>query len=335
MDFFVPPFEERFPWWGGDLQTIATQILPAPQPLRTTPMRFPVDSDNTLVGALDSPDNRPDGTPPPRPLVVLIHGVPGAEDSRYMLRMSKHLVQRGHRVLRLNLRGAGPSRSSCKGQYYAGSSEDLRALIPQLPASLTGHGVVAVGYSIGGAVLLKYLGEEGSKAGITAAASVSAPLDLAETCATLMRPRNALYHFALLRGIKQNALGAGDGLTERERGYIETSQTLWQYDDIFTAPRNGFAGAADYYAQCSAVNFLSRIRVPTLVLAALDDPWVPGGIYSAYDWASVDSLPLTPLLMQRGGHVGFHGRDMRRPLSDFAVIEFFAKATGRPSGADS
>lgn len=318
----VADFRQRFPWWGGDLQTIATGFYAAPKKPapRSEQKTYPMKDGDTLYAMLDSPAE-PEAA---RPLVVLIHGVPGSQRSRNMLHMSKYLVGLGYWVLRLNLRGAGPSREYCRGQYYAGSSRDLAELLAQLPESLTKSGIAVVGYSVGGAILLKYLGEQGSATPIKAAASISAPIDLLGTCRSLMRLRNTPYHWWVFREIKREALANRHGLTHLERATITASSTLWQYDDLFTAPRNGFKDAADYYSRCSAVNFLPDIGIPTLVVASLDDPWVPGSAYAGSRWGPSKHVS-TLLLPSRGGHVGFHGTGGTQPWSDRAVAKFLAK----------
>jgi predicted alpha/beta-fold hydrolase len=323
----ISPFKERFPLWGGDLQTIATAFLPVRKcgASGSVSMEFPLKDGDTLLATLDHP-----ATPiADRPLAILLHGVPGAEDSPYMLRMSRLLGSLGHRVLRLNWRGAGRSRAVCKHQYYAGSSDDLRELIAKLEPDLTKHGIVAIGYSIGGAILLKHLGEQKSATPLRAAASVSAPIDLLGTCRSLMRFRNGLYHEYVLSRIKREAMDDGAVLTEIEREDILAAQNLWQYDDYFTARRNGFKGAAQYYAECSAGRFIADIRIPTLVLTSLDDPWVPGDAYSGHKWLENESRSVIPLLLPRGGHVGFHGADSRQPWSDWAVANFLASQKRR------
>ena len=317
-----PPFKPRFPWWGGDLQTLANRLRPPPLDLtpHASERRSFVLRDgtgDTLLAMLDRPAVSKAG----RPLALVIHGLTGAEDSAYVLGMARHLLDRGHRVLRLNLRGAGPSRPVCGGHYYAGRSQDLRALLELLPADLTRDGIVAVGYSLGGAMLLKYLGEQGVGTPLTAAATVSAPIDLAATCQCMMRPRNVLYHGFLLRQMKREATGQGAALSAAERAAILGSGSIREYDDRFIAPRHGFTDADDYYARCRPIGFMAGIRVPTLVLASLDDPWIPGALYSGYDWQANKSL--TPLLPSRGGHVGFHGTTDKRPWSDIAVARFF------------
>lgn len=321
----LPPFTQRFPWWGGDLQTLATALIDVPSSLApgtSERLRVTLNDGDTMLAMLDRPVKPQAG----KPLVLLIHGVPGSETAPYMLRMSGYLLDKGYRVLRLNMRGAGPSRATCGGQYSAGSSRDLAELIGLLPPDLTAAGLVAVGYSVGGSILLKYLGEEGAQTPLRAAASVSAPIDLRGTGLNLLRLRNFLYHRYVFTAVKREALADGAVLTSDERRNIEASRTLYEFDDVFTAPRNGFSGAEDYFFQCSAVNFLPTIRIPTLVLASLDDPWVPGGAYTGHHWGSNTSLSLSPVLTPHGGHVGFHGVGGYKPWSDLAVMKFLDKA---------
>jgi hypothetical protein len=162
----LPPFRPRFPWWGGDLQTIANRlrgVSTSLAPHTTERLTFPLPdgTGDTLLASLDRPARPHAGAP----LAILIHGLTGAEDSLYIFTLARLLLDRGRRVLRLNLRGAGPSRPLCGEHYYAGRSQDLRALLSLLPGELTRDGLLAVGYSLGGAMLLKYLGEEGHRLG--------------------------------------------------------------------------------------------------------------------------------------------------------------------------
>ena len=320
----LPSFRQRFPWWGGDLQTVANRLRGvstslAPHTTERVCFPLPDGTGDTLLASLDRPATRRAGSP----LAILIHGLTGSEDSLYIFSMTRLLLERGGRVLRLNLRGAGPSRAVCGQHYYAGRSQDFRALLSVLPDKLTRDGLVAVGYSLGGAMLLKYLGEEGAASPLLAAASVCAPIDLADTCRSMMRPRNRIYHRYILDTMKVEATGEGAVVSAVERAAITASHTVWDYDDTFIAPRYGFASAENYYERCRPTRFMAGIRTPTLVLAALDDPWVPGVLYKDYDWAS--NPQLTPLLPEHGGHVGFHGTGSRQPWSDLAVARFFER----------
>jgi predicted alpha/beta-fold hydrolase len=320
----LPTFRPRFPWWGGDLQTISNRlrgVSTSLAPHASERLRFALTdgTGDTLLASLDRPATPRRGLP----LTILIHGLTGAADSLYIFSMARLLLDRGGPVLRLNLRGAGPSRPVCSQHYYAGRSQDLRALLSLLPEELTRHGLQAVGYSLGGAMLLKYLGEEGAASPLAAAATVSAPIDLAVACRCMMRPRNRLYHHYILDLMKVEATGEGAVVSAAQRAAIMGARTVWDYDDVFIAPRYGFASAEDYYARCRPTRFMPGIRVPTLILGAMDDPWIPGALYSGYDWASNRSL--TPLLPEHGGHVGFHGTGNLQPWSDLAVERFFKR----------
>jgi len=316
-----PPFRPRFPWLTGDLQTLRTPLLErvgrgGPRiPGRPERLRFPMPdgTGDVLLGALDRPAEPVAG----RPLAVLVHGLTGCEDGYYMHATGAALLARGHAVLRLNLRGAGPARPLCRGHYHAGRSEDLRAVLAAVPDDLARDGIVAAGYSLGANMLLKMLGQGDADPRLRAACAVSAPIDLAATSRRFLHPRNRAYHGWLLARMKAEA-AAAPGATDDDRRTLAGVRTTLDFDDRVVAPANGFASAADYYARSSALGFLRAVRVPTLVVHALDDPWIPGEAYVGFDWASAPAL--TPLLPRGGGHVGFHdagGRWHDRCLARF------------------
>jgi len=260
------------------------------------------------------------------PLVVLVHGLTGLEDSFYMCESAGHYLSRGFDVLRLNLRGAGRSRPYCRTQYHAGSSDDLAQVFDTLPIELTAQGVVAVGYSLGANLLLKYLGEHGDAAKVDAAAVVSAPLDLAATSRRLNAWRNVAYQRYLLRYMKTEAVAPDAALSATEQRAVLGARSVWEFDHVYSAPRAGFDGAADYYARNSSGRFLAGVTVPTLVIHALDDPWIPPEPYRAFDWQGHRNLH--EVLTTRGGHVGFHGGDVAA-WHDLAIARFF-ESLSRP-----
>jgi hypothetical protein len=225
--------------------------------------------------------------------------------------------------MRLNLRGAGPSRPLCRLQYHAGRTGDLRDALAALDPALRAPGLFLIGYSLGANMLLKFLAEHGAAFPILAAAAISAPLDLAATSRRMLAPRNRIYQRHLLRDIKAESLDNSAALTADEQRHVRAARSIFEFDDRFVAPRNGYAGAAEYYAQNSAARFLAAIRVPTLVIHALDDPWIPPDAYTRAAWA--ENPNLTPLLPDGGGHVGFHGRDSAVPWHDRCVGIFFAE----------
>lgn len=299
-------FVARAPWWGGDLQTLRNYLSPrarrAPAP-PARPIKLTTDDDSgdILLGLLSEPADEADE----RPLIVLLHGLGGSATSPYMRQAAAWFVARGHPVLRLNLRGAGDSGATCRLDYHAGLSADLGAALRGLPAEPARHGVVAVGFSLGGNILLKYLGETGDRSGLLAAASVSAPIDLARTSRNIRRPRNSLYQYALLRDFVRQVLRPGAVLDPKQRAAVRAARDFYEIDNTFVAPRNGFADADDYYRRAMALPYLTSIKIPTLVVQAGDDPIVPSASYRQVDWRA--NRNLYPLITEGGGHVGFHG----------------------------
>jgi predicted alpha/beta-fold hydrolase len=297
-------FNPRRPWWGGDLQTIRNYAIDAGHALPSRAVeRIEVPlkdgSGDRLLASLHLPmvDRE-------RPLVALIHGLAGCEGSCYMTVATAFFLIRGYPVLLVNQRGAGPSRAACRNVYHAGSSDDFGALLDHLNPGLTRHGVLPVGFSLGGNMLLKFLGEVGQHKVVRRAATVSAPLDLAGSSRSLLRWRNFPYHRYLLTNIKRLCAAPGVVLSDAERKAVLGARTLWHFDERFTAPRNGYPSAAAFYEANSSGRFLDSIRTETLLIHAQDDPFVPAASYLARDWSRQPSL--TALLPQGGGHLGFH-----------------------------
>ncbi|HYE52055.1 MAG TPA: alpha/beta fold hydrolase [Azospirillaceae bacterium] len=300
-----PEFRPRWPWHGPHLQTLRNFLRRTVHPLPAGEVRrFPMEdgTGDVLLGTLARPDGD-DG----RPLAVLLHGLTGCEDSAYIRATAAALLARGYPVLRLNLRAAGPSRPLCREHYYAGRSGDLRRVLAQLAPEWAGRGVVLAGYSLGANMLLKFMGEGDFPLPVRAAAAVSAPIDLADSSRHFQHPSNRFYHRWLLAAMKREWLAPGrQPLEARWRDAVLRSRSIWEFDDLVVGPMNGWDGAEAYYRANSAAGFMGRIAVPTLVVHALDDPWIPPGPYRRFDWAAVPALH--PLLPAHGGHVGFHGK---------------------------
>jgi uncharacterized protein len=308
-----PPFRERAPWFGADLQTVRNILAPKPADRPGGErLLLPVSEGDRLAARLDRP-----AAPDERPLVVLVHGLTGSEASVNIVATTRRLVDDGWRVLRLNLRGAGPSQETCLGRYHAGRTQDLAAALGALPAPLLRRGAILLGHSLGGNLVLKYMGEDVFDAPVLGAAVVSTPLDLAATCARMMAPRNTVYHLYMLREMKREALAAGAALTTAHRAAVAGARSVFEFDDAFVAPMFGYRDAPEYYARNSAQGFLPRIRLPTLVVHALDDPWIPGACYECVDWRNIPAIETA--LSPHGGHLGFHGEGSPTPWHDRIV----------------
>jgi predicted alpha/beta-fold hydrolase len=335
----LAPFRPRFPWLTADLQTMRNYLVKpvvdlSPWTWRRLELPLRDGSGDRLAASValprgGVPSGAPSGAPRAAATVVLVHGLAGAEDSSYMAAASRAVLAAGYGVLRLNLRGAGPSRPLCGRQYHAGRSDDLADAFAALPPALVGDGLAAIGFSLGGNVLAKYLAEQGARGPVRAAVLVSSPLDLARTLASMARPRNRVYHNYLLSRLRLQAHLPDSRADAQTRAVLDQARSIFDLDQAIIAPRNGFADAWDYYARCSAARFLPAVAVPTLVVHALDDPWIPGADYARVAWR--DNPDLVPLLSRQGGHLGFHGRDRATPWHLQAALAFLAEVVPAPA----
>jgi len=316
-----PPFRPRPPWWGGDLQTmrntlaLALGLLPAAPPGTRLELAPGDGSGDRLIAVLN--EGREGAR---RPLAVLLHGLTGCDASGYMVASARHLTGLGHPVLRLNLRGAGPSAATCRQRYHAGRGADIAGALAALDPVLLRDGVVLAGYSLGANILLNFLASDAAGLPVRAAASVSAPIDLAGSSRRIRAWRNRLYERYLVRRMKAD--WATCELRAEERAALGTVRSVYAFDDLLVAPRNGFGTADRYYAECSAQRVMGRISVPTLLIHAADDPWIPAEAYHTYDWAG--NMRLRPLLSRGGGHVGFHQRGRPPTWHDACLAQWFA-----------
>ena len=235
-----------------------------------------------------------------------------------------HLA-RGRKVLRLNLRGAGPSRVTSKGYYFGGCVDDIRVVLEGLPDVLRENGVFAVGYSLGGSILINTLANRWAAEHLVGAATVSAPLRPVEAAFRLMEPRNRLYHNSLLARMKAETLSPHAQLDSAEKSAIQSAQSIYEFDDCFTAPRNGYRDARDYYWQTAAARFVNELAVPTLLVHARNDPWIPVTVYDECKAIGCDNAFF--VITRSGGHVGFHEQGFAHTRHDRAIEGFLSQTT--------
>jgi predicted alpha/beta-fold hydrolase len=244
----------------------------------------------------------------------------------------------------MNFRGAGGIPNRLARTYHAGDTADLAAVMSVLSLRLPHRPLAAVGYSLGGNVLLKWLGETGASARIAAACAVSAPFDLAACSAQLDCGFSRVYRNRLRNELvanlvaKERVLRGSGAVVEADRihalGDLSAIRTFREYDDRVVAPLHGFRHADDYYARSSARGFLTGIAVSTLVIHALDDPFMTPSVVP-----SPDRVPACVQLSvsARGGHVGFvHGSPSQpRYWLEEVIPEFFIKAFAQPERVQS
>ena len=321
-------FRARPPWWGGDLQTLRDWFLSAraaAAPAVGERLSIPADDGSDDILSVNLHRGGGGGG---RPVVLLWHGLTGDEASASICHAANYFLACGAHVARVNLRGAGPSRNTCRGYYHAGFGQDIGPVLAGVRAALGDDAgpALGVGVSLGGSILLNYLAATGEDAGLVAAATISAPIDLAGAAERLIQPRNWPYHRRLLAGMKSGAVAGAAAVSEAERAALDSARNIVEYDDRFIARRFGFAGAAGYYAACSANRKLDRITRPCILIHAADDPWIPARAYQAIAWPSLPAV--RHVMAAGGGHVGFHGRGARWPWSLAVIGRFFGEAAG-------
>lgn len=302
-------FTTALPWVTGHLQTIRDRVVNPTFDLdrissgRVELVDLP-DGDRLAI-AINEPAVRLTG----QPTVLLIHGLGGSVESYYIRATALGLLRAGYVVARVDLRGSGASAEHCRFLYHGGRTEDLRAVIGALPAP---DGVALVGFSLGGNALLKLLGEGPGTAGIDGlpvrgGIAVSAPLDLATSCNHLQEMAFGVYGKFLLGRLRADTSHPALDLTDEDRRAIAAARSLTDFDSAITARKNGWADAGEYYRVNSSGQFLPGIRVPTLVIHAVDDPMIPIANYEAIDWEGLAaSTPVRRAITAHGGHVGFH-----------------------------
>lgn len=249
---------------------------------------------------------------PAAPLVLVLHGLTGSSSSHYVLGLQAQLAKRNWASVAINWRGCSGEPNLLPRAYHSGASDDLKEVIAHLQAARPLAPLYGVGYSLGGNVLLKYLGETGPAAPLQRAVAVSVPYRLDQCADRIGLGFSRVYQAHFMREMvayvrdKQRLFtqqGASEHLSALQRlGSLDGMRTFWDFDGRFTAPLHGYADASDYYRRASSRYFLQDIRVPTLLIQAEDDPFVFR--HSVPDLGEL-SATTTLELHRTGGHVGF------------------------------
>lgn len=300
----------RAPWWlpGGHAQTIfplaRKRALPAYRRERwETPDGDFIELDWVAPARAPQSGARREHAP----LLVLFHGLEGSSRSHYARSLMQAAAARGWQGVVPHFRGCGGTPNRLARAYHSGDSAEIDWILRRLRVRAGGAPLFAAGVSLGGNALLKWLGErEGEAVGVAdAAAAICAPLDLTISGTALGEGFNRIYTRHFLATLRAKALGKCAAHPGRfDDGRIAAARTLAEFDDTYTAPAHGFDGVADYWRRASARPWLAGIRVPTLLLNARNDPFVPAT-------ALPDPRNLPPAVRfecpRAGGHVGFLG----------------------------
>jgi len=268
--------------------------------------------------------------PGQRPTIVLVHGLEGSSESSYMLGIAEKAFCRGFNVVRMNQRNCGGTERLTLTLYNSGLSGDYRAVLQELIGGDRLSEVFFAGYSMGGNLVLKMAGELGDRTPpqLRGVCAVCPAIDLAACAQELERGSNFFYQQHFVRSLKQRMRRkAALFPSTYDVNGLANVRTVREFDEVITAPYCGFRDAADYYARSSANQFLSAIRVPTLILTAQDDPFIR---FDTFQNAGLHSNPQITLVAPReGGHCGFISRNPgeERYWAEARVIEFCTRHT--------
>jgi predicted alpha/beta-fold hydrolase len=321
-------------WWvpGAHLQTLWGKLVRRPPNVATRVERWTTpDGDELEIRRVDAPA----GSGPDVPRLLVLHGLEGTIRSHYLRGLLDRARRRGWAADVLIFRGCNGEIPRAARFYHSGETGDLDFVVRRLIRDHPAQPFVLAGFSLGGNVLLKWLGEQGAglPPQVKAAAAVSVPYDLERGSRHIERGFSRLYtrHFlATLRRKAFRKLAQHPGLFDGAR--LNDARSLYDFDETVTAPVHGFRGASDYYSRSSSFQFLPGICHSTLLLSAYDDPFLPREVLSDVAKVASTNPALTVEFHEHGGHVGFvAGHVPWRPIyyAEERVIGFLSTAVLR------
>jgi uncharacterized protein len=275
------------------------------------------DGDFLDVDRLDGPAGAP--------LLVVLHGLEGSASSHYVRGLLARANDRGWRGLAVNFRSCSGEPNRLLRSYHSGETGDLEEAIRRARNESPSPPLFVAGCSLGGNVVVKWLGEQGESANVQAAVAVSVPFDL-KLCARALDAGDAMafvYRTRFLHTLKRKALEKAGRFSQLDAARIKKARTLFEFDEAVTAPVHGFAGAEDYWAQSSSGPYVPRVRVPLLLISAEDDPFIPPECLPRA--AAAANARVTLEVHPNGGHLGFVAGPLRPWFwAEWRATEFLA-----------
>jgi predicted alpha/beta-fold hydrolase len=310
------------------VQTVLGALVPGPNcPLPDERYLVPLPDGDRLV----LHNNTPLGWKQGDPLALLIHGLSGSHASPNICRLAALLLARRVRVVRMDQRGAGAGLPLARGVYHAGRSDDVRAALAEMHQWSPASRLLLIGLSLGGALALRLAGEADDRPvpGLSRLVAVSPPIDLPRCAALLSLPQNRIYEDNFVRDLLIAA-------RQRQRFFPDLPPlrfprrrlTMQLFDDLYTAPRSGFADALDYYHRASCAALVANIQIPALILTARDDPFIAIKPFEALKARS----NILVRIVNHGGHLGFLGWDGCGGIrwAERRIVEWICQAEPRP-----
>ena len=240
------------------------------------------------------------------PAVILVHGMEGSTESRYMMGTAEKALEAGFNAIRVNYRNCGGTEHLTSTLYHAGLTEDLRQIIAELTRRDGLSEIYLIGFSLGGNIVFKLAGEYGELAppALRAVAAISPSIDLALCSDTIALGRNIVYNMRFVLSLRGRLRRKAKLFPDRyDPSLLRGVWTIRKYDDAYVAPHCGFRDSADYYERASALRVIDRIKVPALIIHSKDDPLIP---FTQFERTEIIRNPnLIVLAEDYGGHVGF------------------------------
>ncbi len=236
-------------------------------------------------------------------LVIISHGLEGNSTRAYIKGMAKVFFNNGYDVLAWNYRGCSEEMNRQLRFYHSGATDDLNVVVDHAIDKKGYKEIYLIGFSLGGNITLKFLGEKQPREQIKKGVAISVPMELKTSCAKISEPANWIYSRRFLKSLKAKILTKAALMDGLDVTNIHQIKTLKDFDDRYTAPLHGFKDAYDYYAKCSSLHFLSGIKTPALIVNTTNDPFLSKECFPTE--AVKDHPFITMEILLRGGHVGF------------------------------
>lgn len=328
--FAARPFTPHPIFRNGHAQTLAAYAWPRRYRYESPPDEerlFDVGRDVKVLGHCRWQEGLRE-----HPTMIIWHGVEGSSASTYMIAMADKAFNAGFNCIRMNLRTCGGTEHLTKSIYHGGLTDDLREVVRQLIEDDHLTQLILVGFSLGGNMVLKLAGEYAADPPkeVLAICAVSPSVDLTASAALILKRSNWIYHRDFVYRLKQRLRKKHELFPDLyDISGLESVRTLREFDNRFTAKAHGFADAEDYYYRASSIRVVEKIRIPTLIIHAQDDPFIP--FAPLRDPAFTNNPYILLIDTERGGHVAFvssspNGED--RFWSENRVVEFCKLALG-------
>ena len=315
LEACVPPLWAR----SGHSQTLLGHLIPSPRlSAGGERVEIPLPDGDRLIGRFFGGESKT--------VVYFFHGLGGHTDADYMHRSAKVAQKLGHSVFLMNHRGCGEGRGFAKNPYHSGRGEDLSSVIAHGRSRFPKHRHLAVGFSLSGNALLVLLAGLRGDVKPDAAVTVNAPINLMSASKALKAGLNRIYDIRFVLECRRE-IQLRHGAEGARRFKVPVYSTLYDFDNLYTAPASGFRDREDYYETCSTMNHLEKITTPTIVMTAQDDPFVHFEHYRAAKLSPNVSLHSEKV----GGHMGYLSRE-KTPLGskrwlDYAIFEAIRELT--------